>query len=131
MKTIALLLDDTNNRYQQLLARKAKEKSLLPLAKVLEPLYAAGSSWTQLESVNTYLRAPSPPDAMLVMLAGEQHTGGWLERALARKVAVIFLNRLPTWMNAVRSKFPMRWSPGLRQHKRWQVNCKAHSHCGW
>jgi len=113
LKTIALLLDDTNNRYQQLLARKAKEKSVLPLAKVLDPVYADGSSWTQLESVNMYLRASAPPDAMLVMLAGEQHTGGWLERALARKVAVIFLNRLPTWMNAARSKFPQALVAGV------------------
>jgi ABC-type sugar transport system substrate-binding protein len=106
LKAVALLLDEMQNRYQQLLVRRAKEKAALQQIRLLVPQFAESSSWTQLESINVYLRGETPPDAMLVMLAGEQHTGGWLERAISRNVAVIFLNRIPIWMNAVGSKFP-------------------------
>jgi ABC-type sugar transport system substrate-binding protein len=106
LKTIALLLDEVQNRYQQLLVRKARERASAQQFRLLEPQFADGSSWTQLESINIHLRAATPPDAMLILLAGEQHTGGWLERALGRNVAVVFLNRIPAWMNSVRSKFP-------------------------
>ncbi len=113
MKTVALLLDEVENRYQQLLVRGAREQATKQQLRLLEPQFADGSSWTQIESINAYLRTTPPPDAMLVLLAGEQHTGGWLERALGKNVAVVFLNRIPTWMNAGRNKFPSALVTGV------------------
>lgn len=106
MKTVALLLDDAENRYQQLLVRKAKEHALRLNLRLLEPRFAGDSSWNQLESINALLRSEPLPDAMLVLLAGEQHTGVWLERAIAKHIAVVFLNRVPPWLAVVRSKSP-------------------------
>jgi ABC-type sugar transport system substrate-binding protein len=106
LKTVALLLDDAQNRYQQLLVRKAKDHALRLNLRLLEPQFAGDSSWNQLESINAYLRSEPLPDAILVLLAGEQHTGVWLERAIAKHIAVVFLNRVPPWLSVVRSKFP-------------------------
>lgn len=46
------------------------------------------------------------------MPSGEQHTGSWLERALARKLAVVLLNRVPDWIN-IGKKFPNALAAGV------------------
>ncbi len=104
LKTVALLLDEVRNRYQQLLLEDARAVAASRQLKLLDPQYADGSSWNQLECINDYLRQSTPPDGMLVLLAGEQHTGGWLERAISKNVATVFLNRVPSWLADIRKK---------------------------
>ena len=106
MKTVALLLDESKNQYQQLLLRRAREQAGPLRFELFDSQYADGSSWNQLESINNYLRLSTPPDALLVMLAGEQHNGSWLERVIAKNIAVVFLNRIPPWLTPMRRKFP-------------------------
>lgn len=112
MKTVALLLDDPNNRYQQLLARQAKAHAPRRKLRLLAPVFAQGSSWTQIETINQYLRSASRPDALLIMPSGEQHTGSWLERALGKNLAVVLLNRLPAWSN-IGNRFPNALAAGV------------------
>ena len=112
MKTVALLLDDANNRYQQLLARQARAHTPRQELRLLRPVFAQGSSWTQIETINKYLRSASPPDALLIMPSGEQHTGSWLERALGKNLAVVLLNRIPDWIN-IGNKFPNALAAGV------------------
>lgn len=109
LKTVALLLDDANNRYQQLLARQAKAHAPRRKLRLLPPVFAHGSSWTQIETINQYLRSASPPDALLIMPAGEQHTGSWLERAVSKNLAVVLLNRLPGQYRQQVSERPGGW----------------------
>jgi ABC-type sugar transport system substrate-binding protein len=106
MKAVALLLDDPQNRYQQLLAREAKAAASRHGVTLLEPQFAAGSSWTQAESVNAYLRQESRPDAMLVMLAGGQLARAHFERVVKAGLATVFLNRIPAWSEDLRKAFP-------------------------
>jgi ABC-type sugar transport system substrate-binding protein len=113
LKTVALLLDDMQNRYQQLLLRKAKEHAARLDVRLVDVQFAGGASWTQLESINVHLRSATPPDALIVLLAGEQRAGGWLERAASKNISVVFLNRIPSWIDAVRGKFPQALLAGV------------------
>jgi ABC-type sugar transport system substrate-binding protein len=106
MKTVALLLDDPANRYQQLLAREAKAAAGRLGLTLLDPEFAEGSAWTQAESVNAHLRRESRPDAMLVMLAGGLRTRSVFERVAKAGLAVVFLNRVPPWAAELRALFP-------------------------
>lgn len=117
MKMVALLLDDDQNRYQQLLSREAMASAERCGATVLQPEFAAGSSWTQIESVNAQLREDSPPDAMMIMLAGEQYTRPAFQRVLKKGVALAFLNRVPDWTSELREQFPRAFVAGVAPHQ--------------
>lgn len=107
MKSVALLLDDDENRYQQLLVREAKAAAARLRLALLDPEFARGSSWTQVESINAHLRRGSDrPDAMLVILAGNQLTRAPFERVVKAGVALVFLNRIPSWTEELRRLFP-------------------------
>ena len=104
-KRVALLLDDPDNRYQQLLVREARASALRYGVALLEPEFAGGSSWTQVESVNRHLRE-GRPDGVLVMLAGGQWTRSPFERLPRAGVAVVLLNRIPGWVEELRRDHP-------------------------
>jgi ABC-type sugar transport system substrate-binding protein len=100
-KRVALLLDDPENRYQQLLVREARAAAGRHDVELLEPEFACGSSWTQVESVNRHLRE-ARPDGALVMLAGGQWTRAPFERLARAGVPVVLLNRIPDWVEDLR-----------------------------
>ena len=100
-RRVALLLDDPENRYQQLLVREARVAAGRCDIELLDPEFAEGSSWTQVESVNRHLRE-TRPDGVIVMLAGEQWTRAPFERLPRAGVAVVLLNRIPDWVDALR-----------------------------
>ena len=110
-RRVALLLDDPENRYQQLLVREARAWAGRTGVALLDPEFAAGSSWTQVESVNRHLRE-TRPDGVLVMLAGGQWTRAPFERLPRAGVAVVLLNRIPGWVDELR-----------REHARALVAC--------
>jgi ABC-type sugar transport system substrate-binding protein len=111
-KRVALLLDDPDNRYQQLLVREARAAAERCGAAILEPEFAGGSSWTQVESVNRHLRE-ARPDAVLVMLAGGQWTRSPFERLPRSGVAVVLLNRIPDWVEELRRAYPQALVAGV------------------
>jgi ABC-type sugar transport system substrate-binding protein len=104
-RTVALLLDDPDNHYQQLLVQAARPAADRLGVSVLAPEFAGGSSWTQVESVNRLLRE-SRPDGALVMLAGGQWTRAPFERMVKAGVAVVLLNRVPDWVAGLRRDHP-------------------------
>lgn len=104
-RTVALLLDDPDNHYQQLLVQAARPAASRLGTTLLEPEFARGSSWTQVESVNRLLR-DSRPDGVLVMLAGGQWTRSPFERMVKAGVAVVLLNRVPDWTAGLRQDHP-------------------------
>jgi ABC-type sugar transport system substrate-binding protein len=111
-KRVALLLDDPENRYQQLLVREARASAPRCGVELLEPEFAGGSSWTQVESVNRHLRE-ARPDGVLVMLAGGQWTRAPFERLPRAGVAVVLLNRIPDWVEELRREHPQALIAGV------------------
>jgi ABC-type sugar transport system substrate-binding protein len=98
---VVLLLDDPENQYQQLLVREARASAARSGVTLLEPEFASGSSWTQVESMNRHLRE-TRPDGVLVMLAGGQWTRSPFERLPRAGVPVVLLNRIPDWVEDLR-----------------------------
>ncbi|MET0552089.1 MAG: sugar ABC transporter substrate-binding protein [Vicinamibacteria bacterium] len=107
MKTVALLLDDPGNQYQQLLVREARSQAARQNLRVLDPEFGQGSSWTQLETVQAFLRKPTGrPDGVVVMLAGGQMTASAFARLAKADIAMVFVNRVPPWIDDLRVQFP-------------------------
>jgi len=104
-RTVALLLDDPGNRYQALVAREGRAVAARHGIHLLEPEFAGGSSWTQVESVNRLLRE-ARPDGVVMILAGEQWTRAPFERLLKAGVPVVLLNRIPDWVEDLRRDHP-------------------------
>jgi ABC-type sugar transport system substrate-binding protein len=96
-KSVALLLDDPQNLYQQLLAREAQSAAAAHGLKLLPPEWAQGSPWTQLESINALLRKEPRPEGIVIMLAGRL-TRGPAERLVKAGLAVVFIQRIPDWV---------------------------------
>lgn len=113
MKTVALLLEDEDNLYQRLLSREARPAAERLGIAILEPEFAEGSSWTQIESVNAHLRKDAPPDALMIVLAGEQYTRPTFERVVGRGLALAFLNRVPDWVPELREEHPRAFAVGV------------------
>jgi ABC-type sugar transport system substrate-binding protein len=105
-KTVGLLLDDPQNQYQELLVKEAHLWAPRCDLKLLAPEFASGSSWTQLESIQAWLRQPTRPDGVMVMLAGAQITASAFARLARAGMPVVFLNRIPPWVEDLRAEFP-------------------------
>jgi ABC-type sugar transport system substrate-binding protein len=105
-KTVGLLLDDAQNQYQQLLVKEAHLWAPRCDLNLLAPEFAGGSSWTQLESIQAWLRQPTRPDGVMVMLAGAQMTASAFARLARADMPVVFLNRIPPWVEDLRAEFP-------------------------
>ena len=117
MKTVALLADDPQNLYQQLLIREAGACAARHDVTLLPAEFGLGSSWTQLESIHAHLRRESRPDGLLVMLAGGQFTSSVFERVAKAGMAVVFLNRIPPWAEDLRKRYPEALIAGVAPHQ--------------
>jgi ABC-type sugar transport system substrate-binding protein len=105
-KTVGLLLDDPENQYQQLLVREAQLNAPRCDLELAAPQFAGGSSWAQLESIQAWLRQTARPDGLMIMLAGGQITAGTFARVAKAGMPMVFLNRIPTWVDELRAEFP-------------------------
>jgi ABC-type sugar transport system substrate-binding protein len=97
-RSVALLLDDPGNLYQQLLAREAQTAAAAQKLTLLAAEWAKGSPWTQLETINAILRKQAPPAGIVIMLAGRL-TRGPAERLVKSGLAVVFIQRIPDWVS--------------------------------
>lgn len=112
-RNIALLLDDPENQYQQLLVAEAQAAAAAQAGvKLLPTEFASGSSWAQVESVNSSLRG-ARPDGLLIMLAGEHWTRAPFERLVKAGVPVVLLNRIPGWVEDLRRDHPAALVAGV------------------
>jgi ABC-type sugar transport system substrate-binding protein len=111
-RRVALLLDDPENRYQRLLVREARATAARLRMELLEPQFALGSSWTQVEALNRHLRE-TRPDGVVVMLAGGQWTRSPFERLPRSGVAVVLVNRIPSWVEELRREHPSALVAGV------------------
>jgi ABC-type sugar transport system substrate-binding protein len=111
-KTVALLLDDPDNHYQELLLLEARRAGDRLGVEVLEPEFARGSSWTQVESTNRLLRE-ARPDGIVMILAGGQWTRAPFERVVRAGVPVVLLNRIPGWVEDLRRDHPQALVAGV------------------
>jgi ABC-type sugar transport system substrate-binding protein len=125
VKRVALLLDDPDNRYQELLAREASASASRYGVVVLEPEFARGSSWAQVESVNRHLRE-ARLDGALIMLAGGQWTRAPFERTVKAGVAVVLLNRVPAWVSELRQDYPHALVAGVAPRQEGIGEIQAH-----
>lgn len=105
-KTVGLLLDDAENQYQQLLVREAQLNAPRCDLELQPPQFAAGSAWAQLESIQGWLRQSDRPDGLMVMLAGGQMTVSAFARVARAGMPMVFLNRVPSWIDDLRAEFP-------------------------
>lgn len=127
MKTVALLLDDPENQYQQLLVREAQAQAGRQDCRLLEPEFAGGSSWTQLETIQSFLRTPAGrPDAVIVMLAGGQMTASAFARLARAGIATVFVNRLPPWIDDLRAQHPQALLAAVAPRQRGIGEVQAH-----
>ena len=106
MKRVGLLLDDPQNQYQQLLVKEAQLWAPRSGLEVLPAVFASGSSWAQLESIQAWLRHNDRPAGVLVMLAGGQITASTFARVAKAGMATVFLNRIPPWIEDLRGEHP-------------------------
>lgn len=113
MTTVSLLLDDAHNQYQQLLVREAQLWAPRCDLQLHDPEFAGGSSWTQTESIQAWLRQSARPDGVMVMLAGGQITASVFARLAKAGMAVVFLNRIPPWVDDLRTEFPRALLAGV------------------
>jgi ABC-type sugar transport system substrate-binding protein len=104
-RRVALLFDDPDNQYQQVLLRETRAAATRRGIELLEPEFARGSSWTQVESLNRILRG-TRPDGALLMIAGAQWTRAPFERLVKAGVPVVLLNRVPAWLEDLRLDHP-------------------------
>ena len=105
-KSVGLLLDDPQNQYQQLLVKEAQLWAPRSELTVLPPEFAGGSSWTQLESIQSWLRQTKRPDGAMVMMAGSQIAASAFARLARAGMPIVFLNRIPAWADDLRAEFP-------------------------
>jgi ABC-type sugar transport system substrate-binding protein len=124
-KSVALLLDDPGNLYQQLLAREAQAAAAPHKVTLLPVDWAKGSPWTQLESINGMLRKETRPDGVVLMLAGRL-TRGPAERLVKAGLAVVFIQRIPDWVQelAATYKDTLVASVSPRQEKLGEIQAR-------
>jgi ABC-type sugar transport system substrate-binding protein len=105
-KTVALLLDQPANRYQQLLTREAQARAAQLDIAVLAPQYAGGSSFVQMDQLLACAKDEQRPDAVMVVIAGAESQFPACRRAAKAGVSLVFLNRLPTFLGELRKAYP-------------------------
>jgi ABC-type sugar transport system substrate-binding protein len=103
-RSVALLFDDPENLYQQLLAREAQAAAAAHKLALQAPEWAKGSPWPQIETINAMLRRDQRPDGVVLMLAGRL-TRGPAERLVKAGLAVVFIQRIPDWVAELQATY--------------------------
>lgn len=105
-KTVALLLDHPENRYQQLLTREAQARAAQLDIALLAPTYAGGSSFVQMDQLLACAKGERRPDAIMMVIAGAESQHPACRRAAKAGVSLVFLNRLPSFLGELKKAYP-------------------------
>jgi ABC-type sugar transport system substrate-binding protein len=70
---------------------------------LLEPQFVDGSAMAQMEQLFVCGRGETKPDGVMVVLAGSQSQRSACERAVKAGVSLVFLNRIPDYLDDLRA----------------------------
>jgi ABC-type sugar transport system substrate-binding protein len=98
MKTVALLLADEGNAYQQLLVKEAKELSGRLDVEVLPPLFAGNREVKQISQFYDCIASATPPDGIVSMLVSAESMKGSIEEVAKAGVDCVLVNRIPAFL---------------------------------
>jgi ABC-type sugar transport system substrate-binding protein len=105
-KGLALLLDQKDNLYQQLLVQEAARSAAKHGIELAEPHYARGSSVAQLECLMNLIKSEKRPDGVLMVSAGSASQLPVSKRAAAAGISLVYLNRIPPYLAELRHAYP-------------------------
>jgi len=103
---VALLLDGEHSLYQQELAAEARVRAARRSLDVGEAQFADGSAMGQMEQLLGCLNADPRPDGVLLVPAGRQSQLPACRRLVKAGLSIVFLNRVPDYMDALRQENP-------------------------
>jgi ABC-type sugar transport system substrate-binding protein len=113
MRTVALFLDHADNRYQGLLLSAARTHAADREVRLLEPRYAEGSTATQMAQMLECVKAAERPDGAVLLVAGEVSQLPACRHLLKAGVSLVFANRLPPYLDELRSAYPAALIAGV------------------
>jgi ABC-type sugar transport system substrate-binding protein len=103
MRKVALLLDQADNAYQQGLVQEARARARRRNIALLEPQFVDGSAMAQMAQIFVCGRGETKPDGVMVTLAGSQSQRPACERMVKVGVSLVFLNRIPDYLDDLRA----------------------------
>jgi ribose transport system substrate-binding protein len=106
MKTVALLLADERNAYQQLLAKKAQELSGRYRVEVLPPRFADGMPVRQIGHFFECVNSATPPDGIVSMLVSADTMRSSLEAVAKAGIDCVLVNRIPAFLPQMSEQHP-------------------------
>jgi ABC-type sugar transport system substrate-binding protein len=118
VKTLALFFDHPDNKYQRLLESAARKHVADRDVRLLSPAYAKGSTATQMAHMLESSKAANRPDAALLMVAGDASQLPACRHVLRAGVSLVFINRLPLYMDELREAFPQVLVAGVAPDQR-------------
>jgi len=98
MKTVALLLADEENAYQQLLVKVAKELSGEYGIEVLPPRFAGNREVEQISQFYDCITSATRPDGIVSMLVSAESMKGSVKEVAKAGVDCVLLNRIPAFL---------------------------------
>jgi len=105
MKTIALLLADENNAYQQLLVKKAKEAAGRHGVEVLPPRFAEGMPVKQIGHFFDCVSGANRPDGIVSMLVSADSMQSSIEKAAKAGIDCVLVNRIPAFLHRMSDQY--------------------------
>jgi ABC-type sugar transport system substrate-binding protein len=103
LRKVALLLDQAENPYQELLSKEARVRARHRGVELLEPRFADGSAMVQMQQIFECAGGETGPAGVMLVLAGGQSQPA-CRRLVAAGVSLVFLNRVPDYLDDLRSE---------------------------
>lgn len=98
MKSVAFLLADEKNAYQQLLVKSARDLAGKYGIEILTPQFADGMPVRQIGQFSECISSGNPPDGIVSMLVSAESMKGSIEKALKSGIACVLVNRIPAFL---------------------------------
>jgi len=106
MKTVALLLADEHNAYQQLLVTQAMEHAGRFGIEVLPPRFAETMPVKQIGQFFDCISSGTPPDGIVSMLVAAESMRSALDKTAAAGIDCVLVNRIPASLPEISTMHP-------------------------
>jgi ABC-type sugar transport system substrate-binding protein len=100
---VAVLLDQEQNQYQQLLLNEAKVRAPRRSLQLQPPQYANGSAVAQMEQLLGCAKATDRPDGVILVPAGRESQLPACRRVVKAGLSLVLLNRVPPYLDELRA----------------------------